>query len=363
MTRHDLIALLQDISADVAEVDLGERSWRGAEVRRARSRRRAAGGVAAAAAVVVAGYAWLGPTGSDGGPPGPSQLGSSSSVTSSSTGAWRAAADGTPYTEGPAVGAEDSLPWLDVGLPREIGSELPRKKLSDLGGLPTLDHGVVSAVYLDAADGRNPQDARTFHPVVVLSGGIQVVVDTVSLDPVTDAAGNAHTPLDARAVDGLRLAFAQPGAVVVVDLRTASVVRIPIPDPHVEWASWTRTVGDLHILARSADAVWLVDPDARTVTRRSGGKCEARAGHYALVADPGGATLEEIHDDVCGVTDMPWPMIEPWGDTMGATSTDVGWVASAAFLGDTTTKGLDVTMPYQGLVAMPVSGPSPMGLL
>jgi hypothetical protein len=87
------------------------------------------------------------------------------------------------------------------------------------------------------------------------------------------------------------------------------------------------------------------------------------AGRYALVADPRGATLDEMDSGVRGRTAVPWPMLEPWGDTMGAmsTGTDVDWVASAAFLGDTTTKGLDVTMPYQGLVALRVSGLPPKG--
>jgi hypothetical protein len=183
------------------------------------------------------------------------------------------------------------------------------------------------------------------------------VVDTVTLDLASDAAGNAHPPLGARAADGMRLVFPQPGAVVVVDVRTGSVAGIPIPDPHLEWAGWANTQADPHIVATSADGVWLVDPDARTVTRPTQGD-EAMAGRYALVADPRGATLDEIDGGVRGQTALPWPMLEPWGDTMGATSTgpDLNWVASAALLGDTTNKGLDATRPYQGLVALRVSG-------
>jgi hypothetical protein len=252
---------------------------------------------------------------------------------------------------------------LDVGLPREIDTDLPRKKLRDL---PPSARSLASAVYLDPADGRSPEDAEAFHPVVILSGGVQAVVDTVTLGLVRDAAGNAHLPLDARALDGgRRLVFAQSGAVVVVDLPTAAVTRIPVPDRHLEWAGWATGQGGPHIVALSADAGWLIDAEARTVTGPTDGDGEARIGPYALVADPAGATLDESHGDVRGRYALPWPMVEPWGDTMGAMSngTNVDWVASAAFLGDTTTKGLDVTMPYQGLVALRVSGQTRMATL
>ena len=80
---------------------------------------------------------------------------------------------GNPYND---IGAylmaqgklEESLPWLDLGQPREIDSDLPRKKLADV---PPSGRSLAVAVYLDPADGRRAEDARAFHPVVVLTGG------------------------------------------------------------------------------------------------------------------------------------------------------------------------------------------------
>jgi hypothetical protein len=352
MTKHELGTLLDDLSVDVREVDLAERAWQGAEIRRARARRRVLGGAAAAAAVALAGYAWLGPAAdSDVRPTGPMPTNQTSGASEPSTRGWKAATDGTRYVVAPALGTEDSLPWTDMGLPPEINSDLPRKSLADV---PASLRASARAVYLTPADGRSPVDATAFRPVVVLDDGTQAEVDTVTLERVSDAEGNAHPPLDARAVDaGLRLVFAQPGAVVVVDLWTASVTRVPVPDPHLEWAGWPSS-GDPRIVARSADAVWLIDPDAKNVARPTQGEGDAMAGRYAFEAERSSATLDEVNAGVRGRAAVPWPMVEPWGDTMGTARTGarVDWVASAAFLGDTGDKGLDATAPYQGLVAM-----------
>lgn len=368
MTKHELGTLLEDLSAGVHEVDLAELAWHGAAVRRARARRRALGGVAAAAAVALAGYAWLGPAAdSDVTPTGPMRTSQPSGPSQQSTPVWKAAADGTPYVVAPALGTEQSLPWTDLGLPQEISSDEPRTRLEDV---PAAERTAARAVYLTPADGRGPEDAATFRPVVVLADGVQAEVETVTLRRVSDADGNVHPPLDARAVDeGSRLVFAQPGAVVVVDLPTASVTRVPVPDPHLEWAGW-RADEATHIVARSADAVWLVDPVTRTVARPTAGEGEAMAGRYAFEAGQSGATLDSVHDGVRSRAAVPWPIVEPWGDTMGTARAEAGvvWVASATFLGDTGDKELDATAPYQGLVAlrtekMPITEPPEMRLV
>ena len=356
MTTSELGRLLEEIAEPVREVDLAERAWHGAQGRRASSRRWVAAAVAASVLLAGGTYAVLN-SGDPRTEPVPAQ------TTVGEGPSWRTATDGTRYVMAPALGTEQTVRWLDLGLPEVIDPDEPRKKLSELlveeGPDAVID---LRAVHLEAVEDGPWADATQYRPVLVLEGGPLVTVDTAVLRTVADEAGNAHVPLGVRAVSGdhRMLVFPQPGAIVVVDLRTAETKRISVPDEHLEWAGW-ETGEHLQVIARSADQVWRVDVAGATATRPTEGEGDAAEGAYSFRYDPAGGTprslLEWVVGGVRGATVMPWPMVEPWGDTVSSAGVRAdggppGWIASS-FHFDANGKGLDTGLVYQGIAAVP----------
>jgi hypothetical protein len=345
MTNHELGRLLEEITADVPEVDFAERAWLAAERRRVRSRRRAAAGVAAAAAVVVGGYALLGQHSDQ--PrhvtPVPAQT---STVPTISPTRWLTASDGTPYVVAPPLGSEESLPWLDLGLPETI-EKAPRLTFSEV--TPEL-RSRPNGVYLQVAEG---PDGPIYRPMVVLGDRSVVALDQLTLTAVSDADGNSHPPLGARAASFGRLFFPQPGEVVVATLETGEITRIPVPDQHLEVVA---APGPRPLLARSADHSWQIDVEKGTAVKVA--QESVLDGPYALVGRPEGATLDWVDGGVRSRTAVAWPELEPWGDTVGLPSyvpgvdQVIGWVASGAFLGDVADLGLEAHGAYQAVVAV-----------
>jgi hypothetical protein len=346
MTNHELGRLLEEITTDVPEVDFAERAWLAAERRRARRRRRLAASVAAAAVVVVGGYALLEQDGDR--PrhvtPVPAQTSTEPSISPTR---WLTASDGTPYVVAPPLGREESLPWLDLGLPEQIEEAL-RRPFSEV--TPEL-RSRPNAVYLEVA-GDGP-DGPTYRPVVVLGDRTLVAFDQLTLRAVSDADGNTHPPLGARAAAFGRLYFPQPGEVVVLDSGTGDVTRIPVPDQHLESVA---APGPRPLLARSAEHSWLIDLEKGTATEVA--QESVLDGPFALVGRPGGVTLDWLEGGARVRTALAWPALEPWGDTVGLPSSApgkdhvIGWVASGGFLGDAAGLGLAAHSAYQAVVAV-----------
>jgi len=240
---QDVTELLDDASRHVVEVDLADRSWRAALARRRVRRRRAASAVAAVAAlgvvVAVAQGAGRGTT------PTPSPT----TPTTTTTAAVQKLPDGTVYAEMPLEGEEDRLPDYDAGLPSVIDPEARAVRLSTLAKPP----GSVVAVYLRRA-------GIHYRAVLVPKDHPQVVVDTLDLLPTRDAGGNEGVPLGPKAIspEGSYVVFAQPGAVVRLDLRSGAVDRYAVPAADLQVAGWGsgRTV-----VARTAREAWSLDLD------------------------------------------------------------------------------------------------------
>ncbi|GAB3073751.1 hypothetical protein GCM10027053_44140 [Intrasporangium mesophilum] len=289
--------LLEEIAADVDEVDCAERAWRGAARRRWRSRRRR--GLIAAAVLVAllaaGGTSWV-VSGQDRPARGPSQTPVAEEPASGTVplvtlpappasapsawmppGGWLPAAGGVEYVVGPGADLA-GLPQLSIGLPAQSPS--PRTDLSDLA--PGRPLTIPAAVGFEIPDFR-PPDEGTYQPVLI-GGADTVVLDTIDLrfprepDTFTFLAGP-----QAVSASGSRIVFPQHREVVVFDLSTRRVSRVAVPDNAIADAGWSATDPDT-IVVRSASTSWLVHPDTGVVTRAPG----VSAGRWTVAAGTGG---------------------------------------------------------------------------
>ncbi|MGW5239854.1 sigma factor-like helix-turn-helix DNA-binding protein [Monashia sp. NPDC004114] len=294
VSLHRLGQLLEEIAADVDEVDCAERAWSGADRRRSRSRRRRR---LIAAAVLVAllaggGTSWV-VSGQDQPARGPSQTPVAEAPSSGTVplltlpappasapsawmppGGWLPAPGGVEYVVGPGADIA-SLPQLSIGLPAQSPS--PRTDLSDLA--PGRPLTIPAAVGFEIPDFR-PPDEGTYQPVLI-GGEDTVVLDTIDLrfprepDTFTFLAGP-----QAVSASGSRIVFAQHREVVVFDLSTRRVSRVAVPDNAIADAGWSATDPDT-IVVRSASTTWLVHPDTGVVTRAPG----ASASRWTVAGD------------------------------------------------------------------------------
>ncbi|KQZ87506.1 hypothetical protein ASD62_18205 [Phycicoccus sp. Root563] len=310
----DLVDLFDVAAQQVVEVDVADRAWALALTRRRTRRRRVLGAVGSIAAVgVVVAVAQGAERG--GGTPSPAP---STTVTAP----VKRLSDGTLYASMPLEGDEDQLPDYDAGLPSQIDPTGPTVKLSS-SKVPPTD---VVAVYLRRAGAH-------YRAVLVPKGRTQVVVDSLDLLPTRDADGNEGVPLGPKAVsaDGRWVVFAQPGAVVRLDLRTGRTQRYAVPASDLEVAGW----GDgLEVVARSAGRAWTLDLGQQGAAS-GGGAPPAVAADVPVPINSG-----------LGV-----PVTDLAGETVSAGQ----WSASGAYFDQ------DVTSPvivrgngpiYQGLLAV-----------
>jgi hypothetical protein len=274
MSADQLTHALEELVADLPEVDLSEPAWREAERRRSRRRSRAA--AAAAAVAIGAGAVWItagrghdrvmvqvpGHSGATTGPVRiPTIPPSSPSTPPRQPGGW-----------------VDPRGWrVDAAGVRRIGllegtryRELPMfgGPLGALAG-PVTD---LSQVSLDTAlapatavslEGDRTNDTSSVYRPVVLTGDTLIRLDDVPLHTL-----GPWLPGDSRAIsaDGSALVFPQPSRVVVVDLLTRAVHQIVVPDQALRTAGWsTRDPGV--VIASSDERSWRVDLRAMTVRR------------------------------------------------------------------------------------------------
>ncbi|REE96920.1 hypothetical protein [Thermomonospora umbrina] len=153
----------------------------------------------------------------------------------------------------------------EVRLPR-IPTRLPDSKTVDPStAVPLSAEPVTEALALIQPD----------NDVVYVLGADHRLrhLDTVSLLDVTDSAGGVQRPLDASSLspDGRRAAFAQPNAVVIVDLTTGAHQRVRHHGrlENVRWLS-----DSTRLVAEGADRSVLIDvtkPAAPTLGYLDGG--------------------------------------------------------------------------------------------
>ena len=306
---RELGVLLDRASQHVVEVDLAERAWGTALVGRAVRRRRLLSGVGALAAVgVVVAVA----QGVDRGGANPAPTPSPSTLV---TAAVNRLPDGTMYAAMPLEGAEDRLPDYDAGLPSVIDPKGRAVSLSTLDAPPTS----VVAVYLRRA-------GTHYRAVLVPRDRTQVVVDGLDLLPTRDADGNEGVPLGPKAIsaDGRWVVFAQPGAVVRLDLESGAVDRYAVPAQDLQMAGWGEGPT---VLARGSSRAWTLDLSSASP------RAVASAAPTALTSG------------------MQLPVTELVGETVSAGR----WAASGAFLDQVVTSPVIVRGNgpiYQGLVVV-----------
>ncbi|GAA2738848.1 hypothetical protein GCM10009867_32060 [Pedococcus aerophilus] len=304
---------LDRASQRLVEVDLADRAWALALDRRARRRRRALSGIGSVAAAAVVVAVALGVERGGSSPsPGPTP---STSVTAP----VNRLPDGTMYAAMPLEGDEDQLPDYDAGLPSAIDPEGRAVELSSLAGPPPD----VVAVYLRRA-------GTHYRAVLVPKGRTQVVVDGLDLLPTRDAGRNDGVPLGPKAIsaDGRWVVFAQPRAVVRLDLRTGSFERYAVPAEDLAVAEWT---DGQTVRARTADRSFTLDL----------GSSSPRA----VAAAPAAERLD--------------PRGLPVTDLVGETVSAGPWSASGAVLDQVVTSPVIVRGNgpiYQGLVAVSGAG-------
>jgi hypothetical protein len=336
VTGRDLPTLLERASEGVRELDFAEPAWTRAVEDRHHRRRVAIGSVGALAAAVIAVSAVQSANRNELPPPVPSPT----------TTGEQLLPDHTAYALMPLEGTEQRLPLLEVGLPERLDLHAKAKPLSTLGHPPES----VVAVYLRATEGG-------FHPVLVTARGDHVVVDTLTLHPLAGSDTSAG-PLGVRAVGGGSYAvFAQPGALVRLDLRTGAVTRYAVPDQGLETAGFTADQGT--VLARTSSWTWAVDPWEPGASAAPAGT-DAYEGVFRITTDPfdPGHLVVRNQDDnhqAHVLLDVAAPVTDVWGETVNTQS----WAATGAFFDQDAVHAVirgrfGVGPIYQGLVAVDV---------
>lgn len=347
MSGRDLPTLLEHASEGIPDVDFAEPSWARAVADRQHRRRVALGsvGALAAAGLVVAG---MQSAVRDRQPPPP--------VPATATTGERLLPDHTAYALMPLEGTERRLPLLEVGLPERLDLHGHARPLSTLGHARES----VVAVYLRPASGG-------YQPVLVTRRGEQVLVDTLTLQPVvTD--GVSSPPLGPRAAGAdAVVAFPQPGAVVTLDTWSGRTTRYAVPDQGLVSAGFTSDQGA--ILARSAAWSWLVRPWGADSGSAQAAGTDAYAGGYRITPDqhdPGHLVVRQQGDDhqAHELLDVTAPVTDTWGETLNTPA----WAATGAFFDQDAVHAVirgryGVGPVYQGLVAVDVPTLTPHLLL
>jgi hypothetical protein len=297
---------LEELVADLPEVDLAQAAWREADVRRLARRRRALVAFVASVAVVVGlGALWVEAGEGDSRgmqqvpaqsvPPDqpirvPSRTVPTSPPAASQTtpwvdpAGWKVAGDGVWRIGLIDVTRYRDLPTFAGPLGRMAGAAS-----TDLSRLPANESASpASALYLE----RDPAnaDGSEYRPVV-LAAGRRIRVDAVTLKPLRERLPGGSRAISA---DGSALVFPQPSRVVIVDLVTRSVHRIVVPDPDLETAGWS--VSDPgEVIARSPGRAWRVDLATRTVGPAGPQDVDSR---FEVRSRDSGGTTELVLDRV-----------------------------------------------------------------
>jgi hypothetical protein len=220
MTTDRLTELLEETSAGVPAPSLAASAW--AKSRRVRRTRQ----LAASAAVVVAVAAVVVPLNLGRSQPPPPALSTTSTPST------------PPLTSIASIPPDPSWRGIDP-LPAIFDVPADARRLSE--------HPVQQAIaVIQEPDGESGRGMRPLH--VLDTVGEWIRVDVGDLVRTHDAGGNEADPLRVASLspDRRRVAVAQPQALVVVDLPTATARRFPVPGLNEQvmwWGSDTVLVG------------------------------------------------------------------------------------------------------------------------
>ncbi len=322
---RDLLELATD---DLDEPALAEAAWEDALRRRRTVRRR---GLVGGAVALVGGGAAVALVGRDPAPtaaPGPT-------ATSRAAAAGRLRAvpvDGVDVLLAPEPALEPRLPLYPdaarLALPERLGpgAERPLDILS-----PTGSTASVRAVFLVRVDEGRVQPAL-FLPRQ--STELQLVA-MAPLRPTVDAGGNSRLSLGPRAVDSerRRVVFAQPGAVVVLEVRSARTVRLPVEDDNLSTAGWA-TDGRT-IVAGNGSSGWLVDSVTGDTTRTVSA---VNAGWADIGTSGGPPTLRAFAGNgrLTNLRSLDGPDVDVYGESV---SNIEGWACRTVFFGSVRSTG------------------------
>lgn len=156
-----------------------------------------------------------------------------------------------------------------------------------------------------------------------------LLVPMAPLRPTADTAGARGVPLGPRTIDTdrHRLVFPQPGAVVILEVRSARTFRIPVRDENLVTAGWAP---DGHtVVATSSTGRWLVDTRRGTVVRAGG---EVVPG-WADIGVSGGRPMIRTFSGagrLLSLRSLDGPEIDAYGEPI---SNIEGWACRATFFG------------------------------
>jgi hypothetical protein len=247
MSREDLHAMFAELAEDVSQPLLVAP----VVARAARLRRRRLAVTCAALVVFVVTVASL----ALGGPKGTVIPAATPNATQpDATGSAR-------FDRLPATLATDS-----EAAPYWPGSANPPANAPSLAGAP-ISHAVM--LYSPPSGGAKAAPVYVYGEGSINggsgSGSFHWARIDVDLSDTRDAGGNRAPALDQNSLGpmGASAAFAQTDSVVIVNLTTAAVDRIPLPGLN-EDVTWL--VDGRHVLVSSATQTWLVDTRTRSVT-------------------------------------------------------------------------------------------------
>jgi hypothetical protein len=286
MGRDELSTLLAELVEDLDRPTLAARAWH--QARRIRRRRAAIAVATVFVLVALLPFTLIHRSGSPtpAGPPEPAVTGS------------------------PGTGARVDVVPTRIEPQPPVSPFWPAHQAPPANAVSLHTAPQAHPVQLFHPDGAGPVYAYGERPINGGSGsGVfgWVVLD-VGLTETRDADGNQASPLDQGSLGplGERAAFAQPDAVVIVDLRAGTAESIPLPGLNEE-VTWYPD--GQHLLVSSASRTWLV---------RAGRPGFADAGVVGEVAVPGSEVAQLVSEDTGLVTMAARaggpPVITRWDD-------------------------------------------------
>ncbi len=311
--------LLELVADELDEPPLAEEAWRRAVGARRTARRRAVlvGGV-----VVAAGAAATALLGRD--EPARRTLRPSATPTPGAGRLTGVQVAGAAVYFAPPPDEEEGLPpypdAAETALPGKLGPGTDFVLLSSAGSTAS-----VRAVFLIRVGDDRYQPAL-FMP---RQAPAPLLVPMAALHAVSDPAGNRTLPVGPRTIDSERhrLVFPQPGAVVVLEVRSARTFRFPVPDEHLTTAGWAsdgRT-----IVATGSSGSWLVDSRTGEATATV---IPVNAGWADVGATEAGPVVRGYsgRGQIVDVRSVDGPRVDVSGE---AISTTEGWACRLTFFG------------------------------
>ena len=335
----DLRTLLDRVAADVPQRDLAATAW--ARAGEARRRSRLVGGALSATTALVLGVFAIGATRS-GEPALPSAPHTVASLGPSVSGS----ASGPAVTMSVSPAEEASLPWLQDSVPVAFPTRLG---FDANATLPQLSR--TAGVAAKAAAVLVREHPKTLHPVVYVPGLADpyLEIDTVDLKLFDADTNDPVLALGPRVIhpDGHRLGFVQPGAVVFVDLTSATVSRVAIPVVDAREGGWTINGS---FVVTNGQRGWRVDPGATAATEVALPISDATVQIRPNGSDPSDTSAQvrvyAPDGSVVRASTRPVDLGDPWAPSVTSMR---GWSATGVWLTGRLESDLKA---YQGIYVM-----------